>query len=98
MPRSKQSQSKHDTKVRQIAKEMEQKGFKVQADISGYKRPKTIGGYRPDVMAVKGSDIKIIEVETPDSLKSARDIGQQKAFRQAAKQSQNTAFRKIVSE
>ena len=55
-------------------------------------RPDTVRGYRPDVVATKGRERKIIEVETPDSVDSARDRGQQAAFRQAAKQSKNTSF------
>ncbi len=39
--RSKKSQSKHDTKVLEIAKDFEAKGYEVMADISGYKRPGT---------------------------------------------------------
>lgn len=97
MPRrSKGSQSKHDAEVRRIAKEYKQKGYDVQADVGGYGRPDTIGGLRPDVVARKGVERKIVEVETSESRNTPRDLDQQRAFRQAANRSKNTTFRRIV--
>lgn len=98
MARNKKSQSKHDREVVRIATELENKGFKVKADIPGYSQPSTIGGYRPDVVAKKGKQRRIIEVETPDSVDSARDQKQQKAFRNAATRSQNTTFRRTITD
>lgn len=94
--RSSKSQSKHDSKVKQVAKDLEKKGFDVKADIEGYKKPKTIGGYRPDVIGEKGKQKKIVEVETTESLGSARDQKQQKAFRDEAKSSKSTTFTQEV--
>ena len=94
--RSKGSQSKHDAEVRRIAKEFKSKGYDVQADVRGYPKPDTIGGLRPDVVATKGDAKKIVEVETPDSLNTARDLQQQSAFREAAKRSKKTTFRRVV--
>ena len=65
--RGKRSQSKHDAEVRRIAKELKDKGYEVQADIRGYDKPDTIGGLRPDVIAKKGVERKIVEVETSES-------------------------------
>ena len=89
MPRSKRSQSKHDTEVRRIAKQKQKQrqGYDVQADIPGFAKPDTIRGYRPDVIALKGKKREIYEVETPDSKNSARDQGQQKAFSETADRS-----------
>lgn len=98
MPRSKKAQSKHDTKVKQIAKELKEKGFNVHADVSGFPRPDTIKGYRPDVIAEKGKQKRIIEVETPDSVKSARDLKQQKAFRNEADKNKDTTFRREITD
>lgn len=92
MARSKRSQTKHDAEVRRIAKDLKEKGYKVKADVSGFKKPDTIRGYRPDVVAKKGRERKIVEVETPDSVGSARDRAQQQAFRQTAKSSNKTKF------
>ncbi len=43
--------SKHDNKVKQIAKQLEREGYTVQADISGYETPDGIGknNYIPDI-------------------------------------------------
>jgi len=75
--RSMTSQSKHDSAVRRIAKDLKMKG-------------------RPDVVAIKGTHRKIIEVETSESVDSARDRGQQSAFRRTANRSQNTVFRRDI--
>ncbi len=98
MARSKRSQSKHNAEVRRIASQLQRKGYDVEADIRGYSQPGTLGGYRPDVVASKGSERKIVEVETPDSVNNARDVAQQKAFRQAANRSKNTTFRRTVAD
>ena len=98
MGRSKGSQSKHDAQVRKTANQFKKQGFDVQADVSGFKQPDTIGGFRPDVIGKKGNQRKIVEVETPDSVNSARDQAQQKAFRQAADRSKNTTFTRKVTE
>lgn len=94
--RSQQSRSKHDAQVRRIAKAFEKKGYDVKADVSGYSKPKHIGGYRPDVVATKGKQRKIVEVETAESAGSARDRAQAKAFREVASRSKNTTFRRTV--
>lgn len=98
MARSKGSQSKHDAKVAKLARDLERKGYDVAADVSGFSQPPTFGGFRPDVVAKKGRDRKIFEVETPDSVDSTRDQKQQQAFRQVAKRSVNTTFRREVTD
>ncbi len=98
MGRTKGSQSKHDAEVRRIAREFQRKGYDVEADVSGFARPGPIGGLRPDVVARKGGERKIVEVETPDSLDSTRDRQQQQSFRQAAQRSVNSTFRRTVTD
>ena len=98
MARSKNSQTKHNRQVRKIANSLEGSGFNVQADISGFAQPKTIGGYRPDIIAKKGIQRKIVEVETPESVDSARDKKQQSAFRNAASRSSETIFRRVITK
>lgn len=98
MPRITKSQSKHDSLVRRAARKLQVQGFKVKADVSGFPKPETIGGYRPDVVGTKRTQTKIIEVETPDSKDSARDKGQQQAFRSAALRSKNTTFTRKVTD
>ena len=94
--RSKTSQSKHDAAVRRIAKGLKTKGYEVRADVQGFAQPRTFGGYKPDVVATKGKHRKIIEVETTESVSSARDCGQQTAFRRTANRSKNTIFRRDI--
>jgi hypothetical protein len=96
MARSKRSQSKHDSQVRSIARKLEKQGYNVKADIKGYPKPNTIGGYRPDVVATKGGSRKIYEVETVDSKDTARDLSQQKEFRKAAARSNDTTFKRTI--
>ena len=94
--RSMTSQSKHDSAVRRIARDLKAKGYDVRADVTGFFQPRTFGGYKPDVVATKGKYRKIIEVETTESVASARDIAQQSAFRRIANRSQNTVFRRDI--
>ena len=97
MVRSRKSHSKHDNEVRDIANRMKKQRYEVKADISGYSKPDTIGGYRPDVVAKKGAQRKIYEVETQESVDQARDKNQQSSFRNAAKRSKSTSFvRKVI--
>ena len=98
MARSKRSQVKHNAEVRKIANQLQGQGFKVKADVPGFPKPDTIGGYRPDAVGTKGKQRKIFEVETPDSVNSARDQKQQQAFRQAANRSKNTTFKRTTTE
>ena len=98
MARSKRSQSKHNSQVRKEVEKLEDKGYKVKADIPGYKQPDTIGGYRPDYVAKNGSKKIIGEVETPESVSSTRDQKQQKAFEQATKRSRNTTFKRTTTK
>ncbi len=98
MPRSGRSQSRHDKEVRKVATGLKNKGYNVQADVRGFPRPNTISGYRPDVIGQKGKERKIVEVETRDSVDSARDLAQQKAFGKAANRSKNTTFTRKVTK
>ena len=96
MGRTKTSQTKHDKEVRAQARHFSQKGAKVYADVSGFPRPQTINGHRPDVIAI-GDDITlVIEVETEDSVDSSRDIEQQRAFESWARMSCKRDFERIV--
>ena len=98
MARSKRNQTKHDSEVRKEANKLDRQGFEVEADVPGFPQPKTLGGCRPDIIAKKGKQRKIVEVETSDSKESARDKAQQRAFRQAAKRSENTTFRRVITD
>ena len=90
------SQSKHNQKVSQEAEKYKRKGYKVSADIAGYTKPPRRGSYIPDIIAAKGDEEIIIEVETVDSANSPRDF-QQGAFKRAARRS-GAKFKRIVAK
>jgi hypothetical protein len=96
LARSSSSQSKHDAQVARDAHEFKRLGYEVSADIAGYNKPPTIGGYKPDVYASKGRKSIIIEVETPDSVDGARDLKQKAAFERAARRSPSTTFKREI--
>ncbi len=91
-------QTKHDKKVKAVAQQYKKQGFEVKADLPGFDRPAPIGKYGriPDIEAVKGRRREIVEVETPETLKSDKD--QQATFRKHAAQKSNTKFRIEVTK
>lgn len=95
--RSKRSQSAHDKKVASLAENLEKQGYSVQADISGYDKPTSFGGMRPDVIGRKGKERRIYEVETPDSVDNPRDQKQQEEFKEIADKNRKTIFKRFVT-
>jgi len=75
--------SKHNQKVRRVAGGYKAQGYKVKADAKGYTRPWNIGGRRADVVAIKGRDKVLVEVETRKSM--ITDTKQQQRLRKIAK-------------
>jgi hypothetical protein len=96
MVRTPQSQTKHDRKVMSLAREYYRKGYEVWADVPGWSLPQSIGGYRPDIIAVKNGHTTVVEVETHDSVNSTRDIAQQRAFRSWAARKSTRHYRRVV--
>ena len=90
--RSKREQTCHDGAVRRSAGMLRANGWRVQADVTGYKRPDTICidniCKRPDILAKKGKATRIIEWETPNSFN--RDREQHSIFRKYARRHTNT--------
>lgn len=84
-------QTKHNKAVESSAEYYKKNGYKVKADISGYKRPEIINKRRPDVIACKKKKTVIVEVETPDTL--VKDKKQREAFKKHADEDKNTCFR-----
>jgi len=86
----------HDRKIQQLARELRQKGYKVQADINGYETPDGIGegGYVPDVFAQRGGKTKIIEVDTPGT----EDPDQLTTFRRSAAHRDNADFDHVITK
>lgn len=97
--RTSREQSTHDRKVREIARRLRTEGYAVRADgVRGYKRPKPIGRQmkRPDIEATRPGVRKIIEVETPSSLRSDKE--QLKTFTRHAAQKRGTRFEVVVTK
>lgn len=94
--RSPASQTKHNHAIRAEAKSYERRGYDVQADVSGYPKPPTVGGYRPDLMVKKGGQRTIVEVETEDSLNTAHAAAQNGAFLRARRRP-GTHYRRIIA-
>ncbi len=94
--RTPSSQSKHNKEVKRLAIEYKDKGYKVEADITGFQQPNTVSGFRPDIRAKKGGQETIVEVETLDSVDSTRDTKQQDAFQDWASQDLKHHFKRKV--
>ncbi len=90
------SKETHDRKVRQIAKELKQKGWKVQADLKTYDTPDGIGknNYTPDIVATRGKKTKIVEVDTPGTINN----DQLASFRRSAVQRKNADFEHVITK
>lgn len=63
-------QVEHESMVRHVAEQFAKEGYRVLANIPGYRRPQEMDGQVPDIAAVKGHQLIIIEVETATSYKA----------------------------
>jgi len=90
--RSPQKQSRHNSKVRSIARKLKREGWNVKADIPGFDTPDPIGKNNliPDITAQKRGSKRIIEVETPETME--KDKKQHETFRRSAGQQKRTKF------
>lgn len=86
--------SEHNKKVRRVAEGYKSRGYKVKADAKGYPKPLNVGGRRADVVAIKGRDKVLIEVETRKSM--ITDIKQRQDIRRIAKKN-GYRFRTVKS-
>lgn len=94
--RSKAGQSKHDKKVRSIAKGYERRGYKVKADVSGYPKPVPIGKKKrvPDIEATRPGTRHILEVETKATYEAHKD--QRATFKKSAKKRRRTKYKEAI--
>lgn len=96
--RSDSKQSAHDEAVERYARQHENDGWDVSADVTGYSNPPTLGkggrgqGRIPDIYAEKRGNTRIIEVETSRS----DDDRQHEVFENHAKQFENTVAKVIL--
>jgi len=94
--RTRTSQLKHDRKVSELALNLLGKGYQVWAEVPEFPNPPTVLGYTPDIKARKLSQEIIIEVETLDSLDTARAQKQHDAFISATREKQNLQYRREI--
>lgn len=93
--RTRKEQRQHDQKVLQIAKELDNKGYRVSADVKGYSQPDTIGykdPRRPDIYATGHGWEKIVEVETSSSMHTKRFQKQDEKFKSWARRKDNRKY------
>lgn len=95
MKQEKKGQRKHDESVARSVVAYRQRGYSVRADLPGEKRPKKIGGFVPDIIAVKDQREVVVEVETGNLTK--RDKEQRAAFQRYADSKKGREF-KLKSE
>lgn len=87
------SQAEHDDIVRTQALRLLSEGYEVWARLEGwFDPPDFINGYRPDIVAKKGDQYRIIEIEKGDV-----DWPKIMAFRQFVTSNQNTELQVIES-
>ena len=87
--------TKHDRMVRNVARGYKSRGYRVKAAVSGYKTPNPIYGKIADIVAKKGKQTRIVEVETQKSYK--RDTPQRAVFKRFAARSKNRKFRTRIA-
>jgi arginine/ornithine N-succinyltransferase beta subunit len=78
LDRTFERQQLHDKCIENVAKNLNNEGFTVEADIENWNRPPAINGYIPDIRAVRDGLIRIYEVETVQTLDE--DVEQQRTF------------------
>jgi len=90
--RVKAGQKKHDEAVLRSVKWYEGRGYKINADLPDYNKPKNIGGYVPDLIAKKDKKEIILEVETKNT--NELDKEQQEAFKEYSERGKGRIFKK----
>ena len=92
--RTKTGQGRHDNALKRSANWYENQGYKVKVDLPGGSKPKKIGGHIPDLIAKKGKQEVIVEIETRESV--SKDKDQQDAFKEYTSRKSTRSFRKRI--
>lgn len=92
--KTKTGQRKHDNAVLRSAVWYKNHGYKVKADLPGWKKPKTISGFIPDLIAKKGKKEIVKEIETKDTNRKHKK--QHEAFKEYASRKRNRKFKKKI--
>ena len=82
-------------KIVELASDYKAKGFEVSANVHGFESPRTIKGIKPDLVAIKGDEIIIVEVKTSASAKRSKETIEQLA--RYAKESPGTRFDLVIT-
>lgn len=89
----------HDKKIKKELRKYRSKAKKIYGDIPGYPKPPKIGRHRPDgVIEFKNGRIKILEIETEDTLNSAHAKSQRKSFQGYANLKRSVSFKTLLAE
>ena len=89
--RTRRQRTKHNRAVQESLEYYKDEGYDVRADLPGYKKkPGLIIGKRPDLVARKGRNVVMVEVETRETL--GRDKKQQEVFKKHAKVNRTVRF------
>ena len=89
-------QTRHDAGVRRYAQQLIFAGWSVCADIPGFVRPSNVGGFIPDIYAIRGYSEYMVEIETADSVNSSHALDQRNAFTGWRKLSASRQFEVIT--
>ena len=71
--RGKIGQARHDREVQKRLDHYNKEGYRVKADLPGRAKPPKIGGRIPDIVAKKGNELIVEEIETPSTVKADKD-------------------------
>ncbi len=79
-------ESLHCLIINVLIESYERQGYKVDADHVGDLKPvpRSTGQYVPDIVATKGSEVYLVEVETPHTITTAETEAQLREFISAA--------------
>ena len=94
--RGAQAQARHDAMVKLQAARYRSLGYLVAAEIAGWQAPEPVEGLVPDLVATRGDEVVVVEVETEDTLAGKEYLAEHKAFRKWKEQAPKTRDYKMV--
>ena len=98
MGRQNRNQSARDHRVCPLTNKLRNGGGKIQADLRNLDQSDPIGneGRIPDILAIRGNRLKIIEVETPSTVDAHQE--HHSTFRCSAAQRENGELELVVTK
>lgn len=88
----------HDQAVREHAARLRRGGYDVAASVPGYTQPPAIGkdARIPDIYAVRGQHVKIVEVKTESDAHTEHSRSQIATFRRSAAHTDGGSFELLI--